>query len=317
MKSLVLHAVMAIAAAISAAQCAGAHAVLQVREARVGAPYRATLTIPHGCEGSATVKVRIEVPEGVIGVKPMPKPGWTITTVRGPYAQSYKYYHQQTLTEGVKEIIWTGRLADDSFEDFVFAGFLADSLHPGSPIYFPTYQECEKGSHRWIEIPAPGQSAHDLSHPAPALMLLPAANRGATASYRLGPLLVEAPWARATPGGAPVAAGYLRITNTGASPDRLIGGSLPIAGAVEVHDVAMVDGVMKMRRLESGLEIRPGQTVELKPGGFHLMFTGLRGGLKEGEQVGGTLIFEKGGTLAIEYRVAPIGAQSGSAHSHH
>lgn len=132
-------------------------------------------------------------------------------------------------------------------------------------------------------------------------------------TFKVGALVIEGPWARATPGGAKVGGAYLKITNTGTEADRLIGGSLPIADAVEVHEMSMNDGIMKMRKLEKGLEIKPGQTVELKPGGFHLMFTGLRAGLKEGQPVKGTLVFEKAGTVEVEYRVAPIGAQSGGA----
>lgn len=129
-------------------------------------------------------------------------------------------------------------------------------------------------------------------------------------SYALGQLLIEAPWSRATPGGAQVASGYLKITNRGTEVDRLTGGSLAVAAAMEVHEMAMVDGIMQMRRLDNGLEIVPGRTVELKPGGYHIMFTGLREGLKEGRPVKGTLIFEKAGTLEVEFPVAPIGAQS-------
>ena len=139
----------------------------------------------------------------------------------------------------------------------------------------------------------------------------------ASPTYNIGALVIEAPWARATPGGAKVAGGYLKITNTGKEPDRLIGGSLPIAAEVEVHEMAMSNNVMRMRRLAEGLEIKPGQSVELKPGGFHLMFTGLSAGLKAGQPVKGTLVFQKAGTVEVEYRVAPIGAQSGGGHVHH
>ena len=139
--------------------------------------------------------------------------------------------------------------------------------------------------------------------------------------FKVGALVIEAPWARATPGGAQVGGGYMKITNTGKEADRLIGGSLPIAGEVEVHEMAMAGDVMKMRRLADGLEIKPGATVELKPGGNHLMFMGLRGGLKAGQAIKGTLVFQKAGTVEVEYRVAPIGAQSGGGggggHSHH
>jgi copper(I)-binding protein len=157
----------------------------------------------------------------------------------------------------------------------------------------------------------------------PDTVVAPAASQ--TKSYRLGALLIEAPWTRATPGGAQVAGGYVKITNKGTEADRLIGGSLPMASSVEVHEMSMTDGIMKMRRLEAGLEIKPGQTVELKPGGHHIMFMGLSEGLKEGRTVKGTLTFEKAGKIEVEFRVAPIGATKGSTpggasggrHSHH
>jgi copper(I)-binding protein len=129
--------------------------------------------------------------------------------------------------------------------------------------------------------------------------------------YKVGELVIEAPWTRATPGGAKVGGAYLKITNTGAETDRLIGGSLPTATAVEVHAMSMTDGVMKMRKLQEGLEIKPGQTVELKPGGYHLMFIGLSQALQQGHPVKGALQFEKAGSVEVEYRVAPIGARSG------
>ncbi len=135
-------------------------------------------------------------------------------------------------------------------------------------------------------------------------------------SYKVGAIVIEAPWTRATPGGAQVAGGYLKITNPGQDADRLIGGSLPMASAVEVHEMSMTDGIMKMRKLPKGLEIKPGQTVELKPGGYHLMFMGLRGGLKEGQTIKGTLVFEKAGSVEVEYQVAAIGAKS-SGHKMH
>jgi copper(I)-binding protein len=110
--------------------------------------------------------------------------------------------------------------------------------------------------------------------------------------------------------------GYLKITNTGKEVDRLIGGSLPVATSVEVHQMSMSDGVMKMRKMDRGLEIKPGQTVELKPGGYHLMFNGLREGLKEGQTIRGTLEFEKAGSIEVEFQVAPIGAKGPQTGGH-
>src|SRR5262249_56046188 len=92
---------------------------------------------------------------------------------------------------------------------------------------------------------------------------------------------IEEPWARATPGGAQVGGGYLKITNTGKEADSLIGGSLPVATSVEVHQMTMSNGVMKMHKIGHGLEIKPGQTIHLKPLSIHLMFTSLHACLNQ------------------------------------
>ncbi len=98
------------------ATAALAHATLEQSEAKVGSSYKAVLRVPHGCEGKPTTTVRIQVPEGVIGVKPQPKPGWTLATTRGKYAKAYDFYGHQ-LTEGVKEIVWSGGSLPDDFYD--------------------------------------------------------------------------------------------------------------------------------------------------------------------------------------------------------
>jgi periplasmic copper chaperone A len=154
---------------------AAAHVTLETQEAKIGSSYKAVLRVPHGCEGTATTTVRVKIPDGVIGVKPMPKPGWTISTSTGKYGKTYDYFHAK-LSEGVTEISWSGgKLPDAWYDEFVFQGFLATDLEPGTSIYFPVVQECEKGVHRWIEIPAPGKSGSDYPEPAPVLKLVPAA----------------------------------------------------------------------------------------------------------------------------------------------
>lgn len=298
-----------------------AHATLEARQAVVGAPYKAVVRIGHGCEGRATTRIQVKLPEGVIAAKPMPKPGWSIATTKGRYARSYKFYHGAVLAEGVTEITWSGgSLPDDFYDEFVFSAFVADTLQPGQTIYFPVLQTCEAGEHRWVEIPAAGQDAHSLKAPAPALTLVAGPAKAAAPAnvVRHKDLVIEGPWARATPGGAKVGGGYVKITNSGTSVDRLIGGSLAVAGTVEVHEMRMDGGVMQMRRLADGIELKPGETIELKPGGNHLMFMDLKTGLVAGQPVAGTLVFEKAGTVAVEFAVAPIGAgQAPSGHSHH
>jgi len=153
---------------------ASAHVTLETAQAPVGAPYKAVLRVPHGCDGAATIAVRIRVPDGIIAVKPMPKPGWKIETVTGKYSKAYNFFHEAKLSEGVVEIIFSGgNLPDAYYDEFVFTGFIADDLEAGRILYLPVVQECEKGVHRWIEIPAAGKSSRDYPEPAPALKLMP------------------------------------------------------------------------------------------------------------------------------------------------
>lgn len=295
-----------------------AHVTLESREAKAGSYYKAVLKVPHGCDGTATLKVRTAIPEGVIGVKPMPKAGWQLETARGAYAKSYPVAHGAPVAEGVKEIVWTGKLLDENYDEFAFQAQLAAELKPGL-LYFPVTQICEKGEIAWKEIPADGQNAHALKAPAPSLMIVAQAAADAGKIFKAGNISVEAAWSRATPGGAQVAGGYMKITNNGKDADRLTGGSFPIASKFEVHEMKTDNGVMTMRPVGS-LEIKPGETIEFKPGGYHVMFMGLKQGLKDGDTVKGTLTFEKAGKLEVEYRVGPIGggsAPGGGGHQHH
>jgi copper(I)-binding protein len=129
--------------------------------------------------------------------------------------------------------------------------------------------------------------------------------------YKLGSIDIADPWSRATPKGASVAAGYMKITNKGTTADRLISGSSNIAPTFEVHEMSMDNGVAKMRPIKGGLEIKPGETVELKPGSFHVMFVGLKKPLTAGEHISATLVFEKAGAINVEYDVLAMGAAPG------
>lgn len=121
--------------------------------------------------------------------------------------------------------------------------------------------------------------------------------------FRAGPLTIERAWSRATPPAAKVGAGYLVITNGGAAADRLVSASSPAAGRVEVHEMRMDGGVMRMRELAQGLPVPPGATVELKPGGYHLMLMELPAPLSAGATVPMTLVFERAGRVEIELKV--------------
>jgi len=137
-------------------------------------------------------------------------------------------------------------------------------------------------------------------------------------NYSIGSIEVGKPWSRATPTGAKVAGAYMTITNKGTAPDRLVGGSTSAASGFEVHSMVMEQGVAKMRPVEGGLEIKPGETVELKPGSFHVMLTGLTQPFEKGQKVKATLQFEKAGKVDVEYSVEAAGAPSApmSGHNH-
>ena len=336
---------LVVALALMVPAAADAHVTMERQEAAIGASYKAILRVPHGCEGSATLRVRLQIPDGLIAVKPMPKPGWTIETTKGAYAEAHPYYHGAMLTEGVREIVWQGRLADEHFDEFIFVGLMAKTLKENTRLFFPTVQECEQGKQAWVEIPPAGQPSRGLKYPAPSVRLIevnaptpaqaqqdhqhhqhgqpaqhaqhggghgqPGSQQAAPMrGFKVGDLFVEAPWSRATPPGARVAAGFLKITNNGSETDRLIGGSFDLAKKLEVHEMTMSDNVMRMRQLAKGLEIKPGESVELRPSSYHLMFFDLARPLKAEEVVKGTLRFERAGTVPVEFVVAPLGAQA-------
>ena len=130
---------------------------------------------------------------------------------------------------------------------------------------------------------------------------------------KAGDLVITQAWARATPKGAKIGGGYLTIENKGTAPDRLIGGSADIAGSLQVHEMSMDGGVMKMHPLDKGLAIEPGKTVKLAPGGYHLMMMDLKSLLKKGDKLPITLEFEKAGKVQVSLDVEGVGAQGPTA----
>jgi periplasmic copper chaperone A len=143
-----------------------------------------------------------------------------------------------------------------------------------------------------------------------AAMALPLLINAAHANdYTLGTIEISQPWARATPKGAETGAGYLTIKNTGSEPDRLVSATLSNAATAELHQMTMDNGVMKMREVADGIQIKPGETVTLRPSGYHIMLKGLKEPLVNGQTVAGSLTFEKAGTINVEFQVAPAGSQ--------
>ena len=314
--------------ALLASGPAGAHITLEQREAAPGAAYKAVFKVPHACGASPTTAIRVEIPEGFINVKPMPKPGWSLNTEKAPYATSYSL-HGRTLTEGVKEITWAdGNLPDEHYDEFVAAGFLGKDLAGGSALYFKVTQTCAEGERKWVEVPD-GTEGQKLASPAAVLRIAASGDHAAPkhdagGSAKAGTLAVEGAWARATPHGAKVGAGYLTILNSGSEADTLIGIATPVAGKGEIHDMTMTDGVMRMRALPEGIEIPAGGTATLAPGGKHLMFMDLKEPLVSDASLPVTLTFKSGASVEVTFPIRPIGGdkKGGAAkddhnHDHH
>lgn len=143
-----------------------------------------------------------------------------------------------------------------------------------------------------------------------ATFALPAAAH----DYKLGTLEIGNPWTRATPPSAQSGGGFLTITNKGTTSDRLTAVRSTASTTVEIHEMKMDGNVMRMRELEKGVEIAPGATVELKPGGYHIMFMNLKAPFTKDGKIPATLVFEKAGSIDVELDVAALGAGAPQKH---
>ena len=150
-----------------------AHVSLDEPAALAGTMYKAALRLGHGCGASSTTAIKVFIPTGFKGAKPMPKPGWVLTVAKAPLDKPYDD-HGRSVTEDVSEIVWTAAsrehwLPDAFFDEFVFRGGLPAT---GGPMWFKVEQTCEQGRNLWVEIPAAGQSAHDMKSPAALLEII-------------------------------------------------------------------------------------------------------------------------------------------------
>jgi copper(I)-binding protein len=157
----------------------------------------------------------------------------------------------------------------------------------------------------------------DSKYTIGAVALLAAQMAGAqlarAADYDVGSIHISQPLSRATPKGAASGAGYMTVTNKGTAPDRVSCVSSDASAQCQIHTMTMEDGVMKMRPVEGGIEIKPGETVTLKPGSDHLMLTSIKHALEAGKTVEATLQFEKAGTVKVEFAILAMGAAAPGA----
>lgn len=337
----------AAAFACLGAGSAHAHATFANTPVQPESTVVAVLQVPHGCDGKATTEVQMILPEGFISAKPQPKPGWELEIVKGDYQKAYED-HGKKITGGPVEIRWkNGNLPDEFYDTFVVRGKVT-GVEPGGALPFKVTQLCgTDGKVSWDEIAGPGVDPHSLKGPAPLLKVAggdaagaghdahaghgaadaQSAGHGAghdahaghgmdaaavapadTDTVKLGDLELTGGFARAMLPGQPVGGGFITIKNAGSSDDRLVSVQSSVAGDVELHEMAVVNDVMKMRKLADGIPVPAGQTVELKPGGLHMMFMAVKEPFVEGGKVTATLTFEKAGTVDV---VLPVGPARG------
>lgn len=320
---------------------ATAHVSIDNRNVKHGS-FKARFNVPHGCDGAATKTVIVTVPEGIIGVKPMPKAGWHLETTKGKFARAYDFHHGMKVSEGVTSVTWNGgHLPNEFFDEFVMSIFVTDAFKGGDKIYFPVTQICKSGRLDWVEKPKDGQDPHSLESPAPFITVMAAdkddasahhhhgggdkaASAPKAASITVGALGITAARVRETPGGATLTAGYLTIANTGTGEDRLVSAHFDVAERTEIHETTMDDGMMRMRHRPDGLVIPAGGTLEMKSGGAHIMLLDVKAPIKAGGTITGKLKFEKAGEADVSFTVEPLassgstgGASGSHDHSHH
>ncbi len=277
---------------LAAAAVASAHVTLPPGGAAAGSEYAAGFRVGHACAGAAsTTGLRVRLPDGFTFAGAEPRPGWT-------------------LVAGPQEVTWTAAspqavLPAAERASFVVRGRLTE--RPG-PLWFKVLQRCDQGEADWAEVPATADAPAG-KFPAARLDVLPAG---------VAAVDVQAAWARPTVPGQAGAGVFARLT--AASGARLVGASTPVAATAEVHEMRMEGDVMRMRAVAGGLDLPPGQAVELGPGGFHLMLTRLNRPLALGDSFPVTLSFvDRRGVpgerrVQVQVTAGPVGAPAGHAH---
>lgn len=275
------------------ATAASAHVSLQQPIAESGSAYQAVLRIGHGCDGAATTGVTVRIPAGLDAAKAVPKPGWTVSMKDG----------SATWAVASKE----AALPHGERGEFTLAGGLPAT--PG-PMWFKVLQTCGPASLDWSQVPADGSSTAGLKSPAALLQVLsPRDYSQAQAAPK-----VEGAWVRSSVPGQQGTGAFMKLTSPQAM--QLVGVATPVAGIAEVHEMKMDGDVMRMRAVPK-LDLPAGRTVELKPGGYHVMLLDLKQPLAPGSTVPLTLVLRdaKGVESKLELKV-PVAAAPAGGHKH-
>lgn len=289
----------AAAALLAAAVAASAHVTLPRGGATVGSDYDAAFRVGHACEGAkATTGLAVRLPKGFILSDAQARKGWKLAV-------------QKNAGDG--EVRWTAENPQAALPASERAEFVLRGKVPGTPgtLWFKVKQTCDVGSVDWAEVPAAGQTTAGLKTPAARLEVV--AQGVATVDVRDA-------WVRPSVPGQSGTGAFMKLTAPTGS--RLVGIATPAAGVAEIHEMKMEGDTMRMRELPRGLELPAGQTVELKPGGYHVMMMDLKQALAKGTTVPVTLRFEdaKGQKSTLELKL-PVGAPEGAdaaapAHQH-
>jgi copper(I)-binding protein len=275
-----------------------AHVTLPPGGATVGSDYNAAFRVGHACEGAkATTGLAVRLPKGFVLSDAQERKGWKLDVQKS----------------GDGEVRWTAEKPENALPGSERAEFVLRGKVPATPgtLWFKVLQTCDTGVADWAEVPASGSSTAGLKSPAAKLNVV--AQGVATVDVRDG-------WVRQSVPGQSGTGAFMKLTAHAGL--RLVGVTTPVAAVAEVHEMKMEGDTMKMRELTGGLDLPAGQTVELKPGGYHVMMMDLKGALAKGATVPMTLKFEdaKGVKTALDVTLpvgAPEGADAGgSAHQH-
>lgn len=162
----------------ASAGLASAHVTVSPSTGEAGAYAVLTVSVPHGCDGSATTRIAIKLPDDIVSVTPTRNPFWTVSVTRQKLAQPITDEHGNTITERDATVTYTARtpLPDKQRDAFELSLKLPDKA--GQTLAFPVVQTCHKGQTGWTEVAASGQDADSLEHPAPTVTLTAASDDG-------------------------------------------------------------------------------------------------------------------------------------------
>ncbi len=279
---------LAFCAALAGTGTAFSHVTLAPRAATAGGDYTAAFRVSHACKDArATTGISVRLPQGFVLADAKARPGWKLDVQRP-----------------TGEVRWTAEspqaaLPAQERTEFVLHGKLPPN--PG-PLWFKVLQTCDAGSVDWAQVPASGSSTEGLAAPAARLDVV--APGTATVDVRNA-------WVRQSVPGQSGTGAFMNLTAPAGA--RLVGITTPAAGVAEVHEMKMDGDTMRMRALPS-LDLPAGRTVELKPGGLHLMLMDLKAPLPKGASIPMTLRFEdaQGVASSLELKL-PVGVPDGAA----